>query len=123
MGPDKSATSIVAQICNANGSKAGQAFQVNTTAALSQIQPEMAALTDGRFVVSWGNHNSIGSGPPYSDDSRAQIFNADGSKAGAEFLITGTASMHQAEITVLQDGNFVVSWNGQGIAGLGAIHA
>ena len=98
---------VFAQVFNADGSKAGTEFLVNTTTALSQYDSSITALADGRFVVSWTDF-SFGGG----NDIRAQVFNADGSKAGMEFLVNSTTTSDQLwpSITALADGRFVVSW-------------
>jgi hypothetical protein len=92
--------------------KWGSEFLVNTTTAQGQSSPTITALADGRFVVAWTDASeSVGDtdGPAI----RAQIFNADGSGLGAEFLVntTTTGSQTTPTITALADGGFVVAWN------------
>jgi len=62
--------------------------------------PTITALSDGRFVVSWSG----------GGDSTAQVFNANGSKAGAEFLVNTTTQGSQAgsAITALIGGTIAL---------------
>jgi len=105
------AISVQAQVFNADGSKFGGEFLVNSTAAGVQIEPTITALTDGRFVVAWTDHSESG-GDTSFQAVRAQVFNADGSQSGAEFLVNTTTESVQNEptITALADGRFVVAW-------------
>ena len=95
----------------ANPIPSGAEFLVNTTTANFQSQPTITALPDGRFVVSWTD-NSASGGDMSSFAVRAQLFNADGSKSGAEFLVNTTTANGQLQptITGLADGRFVISW-------------
>lgn len=83
---------------------------VNGAIAGDQILPSVAALADGRFIVVWETSD------PSIDGSlqaiRGQIFHADGSRAGAEFLINTTTAQGQRNpaVTALRDGGFIVSW-------------
>ncbi|MCT0198877.1 hypothetical protein KQ313_04175, partial [Synechococcus sp. CS-1325] len=110
-GGDILGSAIRAQVFNANGSKAGTEFLVNTTKGNSQTQPSTAALADGRFVITWRDDSATG-GDISGSAIRAQVFNANGSKAGAEFLVnTNTASNQQEpSTTALADGRFVITW-------------
>ena len=108
---DPSRLAVRAQVFNADGGKSGAEFLVNTTTTESQNSPSITALADGRFVVVFhdGSHSS--------DDSsglaiRAQVFNADGTKSGSEFLVNTTTDGDQSDpsISVLADGRFAVTW-------------
>ena len=66
--------------------KWGPEFLVNTTTNSDQSMPSATALTSGRFVVTFWD--SSGNAPDFSGvNTRAQIFNADGTKFGAEHQI------------------------------------
>ena len=103
---------IWAQLFDADGTPAGREFLVARTGDYAEFASAAAALTDGRFVVAWSDVNRTG-----EDTSgyavRAQVFNPDGSRSGAEFQVnTGTlADQARPDIAVLADGRFVVSWN------------
>ncbi len=110
-GGDTANTAIRAQIFNADATRFGGEFLVNTNTALFQSTPETTALANGRFVITW--RDTSGTGGDVSRDSvSAQVFNADGTKSGAEFLVN-TTILHiqdQPAITSLSDGRFVISW-------------
>lgn len=111
-GADTSLTAIRAQIFNPDGSKFGNEFLVNTTTANAQYENAVASLADGRFVISWTDNSQTGADTSLSA-IRAQIFNADGSKSGSEFVVNTTTpnNQHDSAITALEDGGFVVSWS------------
>jgi hypothetical protein len=103
---------VHAQVFNSNGAKSGAEFLVNTTTVDQQAWPVLAALPDGRFVAAWVDSSETG-----ADSSttavRAQVFNANGTKSGAEFLVNTTTDFLQQDptITVLEDGRFVIGWS------------
>ena len=115
---DQSATGGVAscravrgQIFAADGAKSGAEFQVNTTTASVQQESSLTALADGRFVVTWSDFSQA-NGDTSNAAVRGQIFAADGTKSGAEFLVNTTTTNGQFEgvVTALADGRFVVTW-------------
>ncbi|MDA9464495.1 hypothetical protein [Bradyrhizobium sp. CCBAU 53415] len=108
---DTSSDAIRAQIFNADGSKSGTEFLVNTTTADIQYDPVVTALKNGGFVVAWSDGSGSGSDASFQG-IRAQVFNADGSKSGSEFLVNSTTTGYQLDeaITALSDGRFVVTW-------------
>jgi hypothetical protein len=74
--------------------------------------------SNGRFVVAWLDVSETG------DDTsgtavRVQVFHADGSRLGEEFVAPATTSGNQAEpaITKLADGRFVVAWRDDSMSG------
>jgi hypothetical protein len=96
---------IHAQLFDADGSKAGAEFLVNTTTIGAQIEPHVAAFADGHFVAMWTDY--------FVGYIRAQVFNSDGSKSGTELLVTASAAQFDsgtASITTLADGRFVATW-------------
>jgi len=127
-GGDGSAFSVKAQVFNADASRSGVELLVNTTLASDQQRPTIAALPDGRFVIAWADASQTG-GDTSGDAVRAQVFNADGSQSGAEFLVNTTTSgdQNQPTLSVLADGRFVVAWTNnnseRGDASGSSIHA
>lgn len=113
-GGDADGSAVRGQIFNADGSKRGDEFLVNTTTPNGQRQPAVTTLPGGRFVVVWADQSETG-GDMSADAVRGQIFNEDGSKSGSEFLIntSTTSSQFAPAITTLQDGRFVVTWTDQ----------
>jgi Ca2+-binding RTX toxin-like protein len=103
------------QVFNADGSKAGSQLKVNTTDAANQQRQAITTLADGRFVVSWEDN----SGGNY--DIRAQIFNANGTKWGSEFIAaSGAFKQIQSSVVGLSDGRFAIAWESSGVDGSGA---
>src|SRR5262245_59311816 len=92
----------------------GSEFLVNTTTAGDQLASSVTTLADGRFVVVWQDYN-IGGGDLSGSAVRAQIFNADGSPAGGEFLVNTTTENYQfgPSVTALPDGRFLVAWTNE----------
>ena len=110
---DGSGTCIRGRVFDADGNPTGDDFIVNSTVTNDQTRPEVTALADGRFVVTWqsedgGDGDGIG--------VRARVFNADGSPAGDDFIVntTGTDSQFDPSTTALADGRFVVTWTSDG---------
>src|SRR5262245_32047911 len=95
----------------AKPTKWGSEFLVNTITDGNQEWSNVARLADGRFVATWEDW-----GGSLGDNSltgvHGQIFNADGSKSGAEFLVNTTTLGHQWDVTTtgLADGRFIVTW-------------
>jgi hypothetical protein len=108
---DVDSGAIHAQVFNGNGGESGDEFLVNTTTAGIQYAPVSTSLADGRFIVSWTDESATG-GDTAGAAIRAQIFNADGTKSGAELLVNTTTAAFQNDqsITALSDGRFVVTW-------------
>jgi RTX calcium-binding nonapeptide repeat (4 copies) len=93
----------------------GNDTQVNTITDYNQQYPQVAALSDGGFVVVWfrGVINVLGWGV------YGQRYAADGTPVGDEFHVnegyydTG----NQPTVTALADGGFVVTWSSWGQMG------
>jgi hypothetical protein len=124
---DTSGFAVKAQLFSAAGTPVGSEILVNTVTGLrggfnanSQYQPEIVALADGRFVISWWDTTG-GDASVSRLDIKAQVFNADGTRVGDEFLVnTATAQDQYAhKMTALSNGGFVVTWQdeSQGVGG------
>jgi hypothetical protein len=111
VGGDSDGGAIKAQLFDSSGNKAGAEFLVNTNVAGAQSEPQVAALSSGRFLVTWSD--GLGSGGDGSAGAvKAQLFAADGSKIGSEFLVNTATQLLQASpaVTELGNGGFVISW-------------
>jgi Ca2+-binding RTX toxin-like protein len=117
-GGDTSSSAVRAQVFNADGGKSGVEFLVNTTTAWDQRAPSIVALAEDRFVVAWEDWSESG-GDTSGRAVRAQVFKADGTKLGVEFLVNTTTSSNQYEptITTLTNGRFVVAWTDSSYGG------
>jgi hypothetical protein len=104
---DNSGASIKAQVFAADGAKIGTEFLVNASTYGHQIDPQIAALSNGGFVVSWSDMGGDVSGTAYA--IRAQVFAADGTKIGEEALVDIDNQANSAITTALSNGTFVVS--------------
>ena len=108
---DGSGSAIKARRFDAAGNPVGGEFLVNNQAIGSQFTADVATFADGRFVVTWTTNDATQDGN--GNAVKARLFNADGTAAGPEFLVnTQTLSTQDdPHVTVLDNGNFVVSWN------------
>jgi probable HAF family extracellular repeat protein len=108
---DSSGESIAAQIFDANGAKVGAEFQVNTETLYSQYDPQVAALANGDFVISWTDESGT-LGDTSGTSVKAQVFDENGVKVGPEFLVNTETTKNQDAQTVvgLPDGQFVIAW-------------
>jgi hypothetical protein len=88
-----------------DGGKVGDTFIVNPTTSF-QTDPSIAMLTDGRFVIAWMDWSGT------DHVVRAQIFNADGTRFGNEFLVNADAdrTQHEPTVTALANGRFAIGW-------------
>ena len=86
-------------------------FQVNTYIAGDQSSPAVASFPDGIFIVTWNSNGQIS-----SYDIFAQIYKADGTRIGSEFLVNTntTDSQFAPEVTTLADGGFLITWSSMG---------
>jgi hypothetical protein len=89
----------------------GTQFLVNTTTKYHQQNVSLHSLKGGSFVAVWEDDSRTGADTS-SWAIRGQLFNADGTKRGGEFLINTVTSGNQRDpqVTVLSDGRFVVVW-------------
>lgn len=117
-GGDTNGYATRAQIFNADGTRFGAEILVNTTTASYQIDPDITALADGRFLIVWTDFSASG-GDTSSNAVRGQLFNANGNKSGIEFVVntTTTGPQNEANVTTLKNGGFVVSWTDQSHTG------
>lgn len=108
---DTDETAIKARIFDADGEAGSDEFLVNEAALDSQLLPKVAALPNGQFVVTWQSEDQQGS----DQDSyavKARIFDIDGDPADDEFQVNEFETGFQGlpEIAVLENGNFVITW-------------
>jgi len=83
-----------------------------------QINPSVAGLNDGGFVVIWQSEGQDGSGAGIY----GQRYNQDGNRVGSEFHVNTYTNSDQGypSVTALNDGGFVVIWESSGQDGSGA---
>ncbi|MCP2023975.1 UNVERIFIED_ORG: Ca2+-binding RTX toxin-like protein [Pseudomonas reinekei] len=105
---------IYAQLFNAAGVKMGAETRVNTTTAGNQEEPNVTAMTDGGYLVTWA-----GQGIGDANGIFSQLFNASGVKVGTETRINTTTTGNQlfSQVTALADGGYVVAWESSVVNG------
>lgn len=93
----------------------GTEILVNTQRTGDQVLAQTAKLDNGGFVTVWVDWTDVNN-PTLADGSwsgiKAQLFSVSGVKAGPEILVnTATLNWQQdPHVTVLKNGNFVVTW-------------
>ncbi|WP_441967994.1 calcium-binding protein [Microvirga sp. 2MCAF38] len=96
---------IRGRIMKADGTPDSLEFLVPSS-GMNKTEPSVAALSDGRFVVTWTVRGVSGS------TVTAQIFNADGSKSGSEISIgVGLPGLpSKSDLIALPNGGFAVAY-------------
>ena len=104
---------VKGQIFSPSGQKEGGEIVLNTTTQGVQSGPVSAGLPDGGFVAVWEDQSNTGADTS-NGALRGQVFHADGSPEGSEFLVNTTTFDRQDNpaVTGLNDGRFVVTWDG-----------
>jgi hypothetical protein len=110
-GQDGSDNAVILQRFDASGTALGGETLVNTETSGAQGLPDVTALADGGFVVTW---ESIGQD---GDDGGIffQRFDASGVAVGSETAVNTTTLRSQDEPNVigLANGGFAVLWDSQ----------
>lgn len=96
------------QLFNADGSKAGGSFLVNSYTASLQHNAKVSALPGGGFVVTWVSTQQ-------EDSQRgvyAQLFDGSGNAIGGETQVATTTDAAQTNqtVTALAGGGYVITW-------------
>jgi Ca2+-binding RTX toxin-like protein len=104
-------TDIRAQVFTAAGAKSGSEFVVNSTTASIQDASTVAALSNGNFVVAWGDGSQSGADVS-SASIRARLFTSAGVPLAQDFVVNTTTEDYQStpQVTALASGRFVVTW-------------
>ncbi len=103
-------TDVVIRLFNAAGLATTSEITVNTNVAQSQLNPEIAGLSGGGFVVVWEDESDLDGG---NGGIFAQRFDASGAKVAGQFLVNENGNFpFQADPSVasLPSGGFVVTW-------------
>ncbi|WP_201832017.1 cadherin domain-containing protein [Microvirga zambiensis] len=98
---------IGAQTFNANGAAVGRPFRVGPEDGRQHIQPKVAALADGGWVVTWQVAAS-----ETGNDLYQQVFNGNGTQRTLAALVSHVMAgdQHEPSVTALADGGWVVSF-------------
>lgn len=105
---DGSGYGVYAQRYNAQGSKQGSEFRVNTFTTGDQDFPSVAMDAAGDFVITWQSIGQDGS----SSGIYAQRFSSSGVAQGGEFRVNTHTTNTQESPSVTMDahGDFVIAW-------------
>lgn len=109
---DPDGTDVKARIFSPTGVPLGEAFTINALAAGDQRDADVAALADGRFVVTWRDSNSEPGEPSGGASIRAAVFGGDGQRLGDEFQVN-TAALYDQDhprVAWLGADRFAISW-------------
>jgi Ca2+-binding RTX toxin-like protein len=100
-----SGTAIRVQRFDSTGAAVGTELLVNSSST-NTIDPAVAGLAGGGFVVTWTD--------AATNDIRAQVYDAAGAKVGGEFLvhtIDSTSEQYSPSVAALPWGGFVITWH------------
>jgi hypothetical protein len=99
-------TTVEGRLMLAGGEPQGSQFTVNTGLAGAHGLASVAGLADGRYITVF---KDTGNDP--AGDIHGRIFNADGSPAGNDFVVTNSAfADSEPHVVGLDDGGYVVTW-------------
>jgi Ca2+-binding RTX toxin-like protein len=102
--PGVNGTELVATIIDANGQSVTSKFIVNEEISGTPAMPNVSALQNGNFIVSWGRGEIM-----------ARLYDASGNALSAEFQVN-TYEMYNNTLSstlALPDGGFYVFWQTQ----------
>jgi Ca2+-binding RTX toxin-like protein len=108
---DGSGNPIYGQRYDANGNKLGSEFQISTYTQDTQwwfeLNPSVASLNDGGFLVTWASELGDVNGSVYG-----QRYDANANKIGTNFQINTYAygSQIEAASITLNNGDLIVAW-------------
>jgi hypothetical protein len=110
---DPDGLDIYGQRFNANGTRSGGAFRLNSRTADHQNNAAVAPWGDNGFVAVWNSPDSAN-----GDGVRGQRFDAQG-RVGPEFRVNTTLADFQvnAAVAPLGNGGFIVVWESFGVGG------
>ncbi|MCA8883532.1 MAG: tandem-95 repeat protein [Rhodobacteraceae bacterium] len=110
-GADASGFGVYAQIYDTAGNPINNEFRVNDQRIGSQVDPAVAALDTGGFVIAWTDRNWTDG---QQDGVYAQQYDAGGNRLDSQFLVNTTTAgnQNQPDIAPLPGGGFVITWNG-----------
>lgn len=106
LGQDGSSWGVYLRRYGANGAALGGEVRVNDTTEGQQLQPSVAAASDGRLIVVWNSFDQDGD----RDGVFARIYTASGAAATPEVQVNATSvgRQSQAEAAFLAGGPVVV---------------
>ncbi len=105
----RTTSGIYAQRYNANNTKQGSEFRVNTTVTGFESGGAIAPLNNGGFIITWASPDADGKG------ILAQRYNSNGIPQGSEFRVNNSAIDDQAgaSVATLSNGSFIIMWHSE----------
>ncbi|HEY7382663.1 MAG TPA: calcium-binding protein [Beijerinckiaceae bacterium] len=102
---DGSGWHIRGEVFRGNGTGVSGEFIVNSTTAGNQAEPSIAALPNGRFVVTWTHFGATW-------DVRARVFANGGAPLAPDFVVDAEGDDEFAPtVTALPDNRFFIVWH------------
>jgi Ca2+-binding RTX toxin-like protein len=110
-GADGSESAIRFQRFDSNGAKVGQETVANAIGDFAQLQPAIAGLAGGGFVITWSDEAGAGQRNILWDIS-GRVFDAAGNPIGDQFTVNTITEQRQenSSVTALAGGGFAVVW-------------
>jgi hypothetical protein len=110
---------VYSTIVKFDGSERQPPFVLSADKAGDQLAPDIAVLSDGRYVVTWQDDNASSLGDSSGSGIVGRVFNEDGSFNQNLFLANSETAGDQSAPSVAAIGDdFVVVWQGpDGIKG------
>jgi hypothetical protein len=109
---------LFGQIFDDTGGKVGGSFQINTPSAVVDMMPQIGALPNGGFMVTW---RALTGAPNYFQDGdiHAQLFDATGARLGEEFIANTPTTSGQSwpQVTSFGSNDLAIAyqdWSGGG---------
>ncbi|WP_176599358.1 hypothetical protein [Sphingobium sp. 15-1] len=87
----------------------GTEFDVNSTYSRTQAQSDAASLAGGGAILVWVDADFNTTAGRFL---KAQIYGADGARLGTEMTLVAGSSFINPAVTGLEDGRFVLTWEG-----------
>ncbi|MFN3292805.1 MAG: calcium-binding protein [Gemmobacter sp.] len=114
-GQDGDRWGTFGQIFDAAGNKVGAEFRASQSTRGHQAWPQVAALKDGGFVVTY--HVNDLSNPDWDSDIFARVFSASGTAVTDEFRVNtyhryNDDTFGYSKVAGLPGGGFAVAWTG-----------
>ncbi|WP_370277582.1 hypothetical protein [Pontibacterium sp.] len=108
-GQDGRGDGIYGQRFDEDGNKVGTEFQANSHIWNNQNHSDIAALSNGGFIITWTSDRQDGS----QTGIYAQQYDVNGDPEGGEMLVNTTTQGYQSEpaVTGLEGGGYVISWD------------
>ena len=111
---DGSGSGVFGQRFTAQGVRMGTEFLVNQTTMYNQLDPAVAALSSGGFVVAWVSETATGRTSIGAVNLRGnlmgRLFGANGSPAGNEYQLNEGDELTSAPSLAPKGTGFVAAW-------------